>query len=186
MNEPEVPTSSEESAQGPPLRYQSVGIRFAATVIDVLVLSIISWFFIAIAIGSAFSTIAPIQNASQGNINATVAQINASVQQVSGALTAGLTTAAVITIIIWFLYYTILEGRYGQTLGKYFCKIKVVKEDTGVQITYGEAAIRTILRIIDAIFYYLIGALLIWTSAKRQRLGDRLAHTVVVQLCDSD
>ncbi|MGZ7169272.1 MAG: RDD family protein [Halobacteriota archaeon] len=194
MNEPEVPTSSEEPvgapayetpAQRPRLRYQSVGIRFAATVIDVLVLGIISWILVSIAIGAAFSTAAPIQPASQGNINATIAQVNSTVQQVSGALSAGITAAAVITLIVWFLYYTILEGRYGQTLGKYFCKIKVVKED-GAPINYTEAAIRTILRIIDGIIYYLIGALLIWTSEKRQRLGDRLAHTVVIQLCSGE
>ncbi|MGZ7182288.1 MAG: RDD family protein [Halobacteriota archaeon] len=195
MNEPEVPTSSEEPvgvpayetpAQRPRLRYQSVGIRFAATVIDVLVLGIISWILVSIAIGAAFSTAAPIQPASQGNINATIAQVNSTVQQVSGALSAGITAAAVITLIVWFLYYTILEGRYGQTLGKYFCKIKVVKEDSGAPISYTEAAIRTILRIIDGIIYYLIGALLIWTSEKRQRLGDRLAHTVVIQLCSGE
>ncbi|MGZ4953417.1 MAG: RDD family protein [Halobacteriota archaeon] len=182
--EPAGAPASETTAQAPQLRRQSVGIRFAATVIDVGVLSIISWFFVAIAIGAAFSTAAPIAPASQGNINATIAQVNSTVQQVSGALSAGLATAAVITLIIWFLYYTILEGRYGQTLGKYFCKIKVVKEDSGAPISYGEAAIRTILRIIDGIIDYLIGALLIWTSEKKQRLGDRLAHTVVVQLCD--
>ena len=192
MNEPEVPASSEEPVgapaerpvQEPQLRYQSVGIRFAATVIDVLVLGLISWILVSIAIGAAFSTAAPIQPASQGNINATIAQVNSTVQQVSGALSAGLATAAVITLIVWFLYYTILEGRYGQTLGKWFCKIKVVREEDGASISYGEAAIRTILRIIDAIFDYLIGAILIWTSEKKQRLGDRLAHTVVVQLCD--
>ncbi len=195
MNTSEGQTTSEEPvgaptyespAYGSRLRYQSVGIRLVATVIDVIVLSIVSWFFVAIAIGAAFSTAAPIQPASQGDINATIAQVNSTVQQVSGALSAGLATAAVITLIIWFLYYTILEGRYGQTLGKYWCKIKVVKEDTGAQISYTDAAIRTILRIIDGIIDYLIGAILIWTSDKRQRLGDRLAHTVVVQLCDSD
>ncbi|MGZ7213629.1 MAG: RDD family protein [Halobacteriota archaeon] len=183
--EPAGAPASETTAQAPQLRRQSVGIRFAATVIDVGVLSIISWFFVAIAIGAAFSTAAPIAPASQGNINATIAQVNSTVQQVSGALSAGLATAAVITLIIWFLYYTILEGRYGQTLGKYFCKIKVVTED-GASITYTQAAIRTIFRIIDGIVYYLIGAILIWTSEKRQRLGDRLAHTVVIQLCSGE
>jgi len=58
-----------------------------------------------------------------------VAQINATVTQISGALSAGIVAAAVITLIVWFLYYTLLEGRYGQTLGKWFVKIKVVKED---------------------------------------------------------
>ncbi len=182
MHEASIPS---ESAQGRRLRRQSVGIRFAATVIDVGVLSIISWILISIAIGAAFSSAAPLQPASQGDINATIAQFNATVQQVSGALSAGLATAGVITLIVWFLYYTILEGRYGQTLGKWFVKIKVVKED-GSPINYTEAAIRTILRIIDGLFSYLIGAILIWTSAQRQRLGDRLAHTVVIQLCSGE
>ncbi len=195
MNQTDVPTSSGEPAGAPPyaapaprpqLRYQSVGIRFAATLIDTIVLSVISWILISIAIGAAFSTAAPIQPATQGDINATIAQFNATVQQVGGALSAGIATASVIAIIVWFLYYTILEGRYGQTLGKWFVKIKVVKEDTGAPINYTEAAIRTILRIIDGIIDYLIGAILIWTSTKKQRLGDRLAHTVVVQLCDVD
>ncbi|MGZ4904327.1 MAG: RDD family protein [Halobacteriota archaeon] len=195
MDQPEAPASSGEPvgapaygmpAQGPRLHYQSVGIRFAAQVIDLIVLGIISWILVSIAIGAAFSTAAPIQPASQGDINATIAQVNSTVQQISGALSAGLASAAVITLIVAFLYYTILEGRYGQTLGKWFVKIKVVKEDTGAPINYTDAAIRTILRIIDGLIDYLIGAILIWTSHKKQRLGDRLAHTVVVQLCDRE
>ncbi len=183
--EPVGATAYETPTQGPRLRHQSVGIRFAATVIDSLVLGLISWILIALAIGSAFSSVAPIQPATTGDINATGAQINATVTQVSGALSAGIVAAAVITLIVWFLYYTLLEGRYGQTLGKWFVKIKVVKED-GAPISYGDAAVRTILRIIDGLFDYLVGAILIWTSDKKQRLGDRLAHTVVVQLCDAE
>jgi uncharacterized RDD family membrane protein YckC len=154
-------------------------------VIDVLVLSLISWIFIALAIGSVFSSVAPIAPAVTGDMNATVAQINATATQVSGALSAGIAVAAVIALIVWFLYYTLLEGHYGQTLGKWFVKIKVVKED-GAPISYSDAAIRTILRIIDGLIDYLIGAILIWTSEKKQRLGDRLAHTVVIQLCDAE
>ena len=183
--EPVGATAYETPTQGPRLRHQSVGIRFAATVIDSLVLGLISWILIVLAIGSAFSSVAPIQPATTGDINATVAQINATLTQVSGALSAGIVAAAVITLIVWFLYYTLLEGRYGQTLGKWLVKIKVVKEN-GAPISYGDAAIRTILRIIDGLFDYLVGAILIWTSDKKQRLGDRLAHTVVVQLCDAE
>jgi uncharacterized RDD family membrane protein YckC len=63
-------------------------------------------------------------------------------------------------------------------------KIKVVSEANGGPITYGAAFIRTILLYIDQIPYvipYLLGAILIWTSDKKQRLGDRVAHTVVVK-----
>jgi uncharacterized RDD family membrane protein YckC len=183
--EPVGATVYETPMQGPRLHHQSVGIRFAATVIDSLVLGLISWILIVLAIGSAFSSVAPIQPATTGDVNATVAQINATLTQVSGALSGGIIAAAAITLIVWFLYYTLLEGRYGQTLGKWLVKIKVVKED-GAPISYGDAAIRTILRIIDGLFDYLVGAILIWTSDKKQRLGDRLAHTVVVQLCDAE
>jgi uncharacterized RDD family membrane protein YckC len=166
--------------------YQSVGIRFAATVIDWIVLGIIYWILISIAIGSAFSSFAPIEPVTRGDINATVAQVTAQFAQVSGALMAGISAALAITLIVGFFYYTLLEGRYGQTLGKWFCKIKVVKEDGSAPIGYGAAAIRTILRIIDGLISYLIGAILIWTSEKKQRLGDRLAHTIVIQLCDAE
>jgi uncharacterized RDD family membrane protein YckC len=60
----------------------------------------------------------------------------------------------------------------------------VVREADSGPISYGAAFIRTILLLIDEIPYvipYLLGAVLIWTSDKKQRLGDRLAHTVVVK-----
>jgi uncharacterized RDD family membrane protein YckC len=60
-------------------------------------------------------------------------------------------------------------------------KIRVVKEADGSPITYEQSAVRNILRIIDAIIFYLIGAILIWSSDKKQRLGDRLGHTIVVK-----
>lgn len=88
--------------------------------------------------------------------------------------------ASLIGLVIWFLYFTLLEGHYGQTIGKMALNIKFVREADGAPIDYGEAAVRTILRIIDGLFDYLIGAIFIWTSEEKQRLGDRVAHTVVV------
>jgi uncharacterized RDD family membrane protein YckC len=90
-------------------------------------------------------------------------------------------TRALIALIIYFLYFTLLEGHNGQTVGKMAVKIKVVKEADGSPIDYGEAAVRTILRVIDGLFLYLIGAILIRSSDEKQRLGDRVAHTVVVK-----
>ncbi|MGZ4870108.1 MAG: RDD family protein [Halobacteriota archaeon] len=86
-----------------------------------------------------------------------------------------------IVLVIYFLYFTLLEGHGGQTVGKTAVNIKVVREADGLPIDYGEAAVRTLLRIIDGLFAYLIGAILIWSSDKKQRLGDRVAHTVVVK-----
>lgn len=55
-----------------------------------------------------------------------------------------------ISLLIFFLYFILLEGAYGQTVGKMAVKIKVVHED-GTKIDYADAAVRNILRIIDFI-----------------------------------
>ena len=81
------------------------------------------------------------------------------------------------------LHFILLEGAYGQTVGKMAVKIKVVQED-GTKIDYAGAAVHNILRVIDAIPFfipYLLGAILLWTSDRKQRVGDRAARTVVVK-----
>ncbi len=82
--------------------------------------------------------------------------------------------------VIYIAYFTILEGSKGQTVGKMITRIKVVRED-GRPIDMNQAFTRNFLRIIDGVFGYLIGAILIWRSDKQQRLGDSMARTVVVK-----
>ncbi len=65
-------------------------------------------------------------------------------------------------------------------MGKMAVKIKVIRED-GSKIDYADAIMRNVLRIIDGLLAYFIGAILIWSSDEKQRLGDRVAHTVVVK-----
>jgi uncharacterized RDD family membrane protein YckC len=86
----------------------------------------------------------------------------------------------IISFIIFIAYYTYLEGTRGQTIGKMAMRIKVVREDGG-SIDIGTAFIRNILRVIDGIFAYIVGAIIIWTSRKKQRLGDIAAKTVVIK-----
>ncbi len=82
--------------------------------------------------------------------------------------------------IVYLAYFTYLEGSRGQTIGKMITKIKVVSEEGG-KIDMNQALTRNILRIIDGLIAYLVGAILIWRSNKKQRLGDRVAKTVVVK-----
>lgn len=85
-----------------------------------------------------------------------------------------------LSFIIFLAYFTYLEGSRGQTIGKMVTKIKVVGEN-GETINMNQAFTRNILRIIDGLIAYLIGAILIWRSDKKQRLGDRIAKTVVIK-----
>ncbi len=140
-------------------RYEGVSIRFVAILIDTVV------------IGAVTSILtAPFFALSVTRLATRAALFGPAVA-----------TRALIALIIYFLYFTLLEGHNGQTVGKMAVKIKVVKEADGSPIDYGEAAVRTILRVIDGLFLYLIGAILIRSSDEKQRLGDRVAHTVVVK-----
>lgn len=82
--------------------------------------------------------------------------------------------------VLAIAYYIVMEATYGATLGKMALGLRVVKED-GSPISWSESVIRNLLRIIDGLFAYLVGAILIWTSPLKQRLGDRVAHTVVIR-----
>jgi uncharacterized RDD family membrane protein YckC len=86
-----------------------------------------------------------------------------------------------IYVVIFLLYYILMEGYLGQTVGKMLLGIKVVREATDGVPGLGAATIRTLLRIIDGLFGYLVGFIAVMASAKRQRLGDMAAHTLVVR-----
>jgi uncharacterized RDD family membrane protein YckC len=82
--------------------------------------------------------------------------------------------------LLSILYYIVMEATQGATLGKMALGLRVVKVD-GSPISWQESIIRNVLRIIDGLFGYLVGAILIWNSPLRQRLGDQAAGTVVVR-----
>ena len=146
---------------GAPTPYQGVSIRFVAILIDYFIIGIIAGLVALPFLAAA--------------VAATVVSEN-----LSTIAWGSVAIASLIGLAIWFLYFTLLEGHYGQTIGKMALNIKVVRESDGMPIDYGEAAVRTVLRIIDGLFDYLIGAIFIWTSDRKQRLGDRVAHTIVV------
>jgi uncharacterized RDD family membrane protein YckC len=81
---------------------------------------------------------------------------------------------------LWLLYYTVCEAATGATLGKRMVGIRVVGED-GEQVSFGAAFIRNLLRMVDALFFYLVGFIFALLSTQGQRLGDRAAHTIVVR-----
>jgi uncharacterized RDD family membrane protein YckC len=54
--------------------------------------------------------------------------------------------------------------------------------EDGSKLTPSAALVRNVLRFVDVLpFAYIVGAVIIWSGGpKRQRLGDRVAKTVVV------
>jgi len=82
--------------------------------------------------------------------------------------------------LAFFAYYVLMEWKLGGTLGKLITGMRVVKS-SGEPLDLKDSLIRNIMRIVDFLpFFYLVGAISVWNSKTKQRLGDRLAKTVVV------
>jgi membrane protease YdiL (CAAX protease family)/uncharacterized RDD family membrane protein YckC len=78
---------------------------------------------------------------------------------------------------LWFNYFAFCEWRWGQTIGKNATGIEVRSLDRG-ELSFGRASIRNLLRLVDL---FVIGEVMIATTPRRQRLGDRAAGTVVLR-----
>jgi len=85
-------------------------------------------------------------------------------------------------LVIALAYYIVMEAQFGATVGKRSIGLKVVKLDAGAPVDWQAAIVRNVLRVVDGLFFYLVGAIVVWTSDKKQRLGDRIAGTVVVRV----
>lgn len=81
---------------------------------------------------------------------------------------------------LFFFYSFFLEGFMGQTLGKKALGIVVVMED-GSRCTYLASFVRNLLRIVDGLFYYLVGLIVIIMTNRNQRIGDYIGSTIVVK-----
>jgi uncharacterized RDD family membrane protein YckC len=79
---------------------------------------------------------------------------------------------------LWFNYFAVCEWRWGQTIGKNATGIEVRATDRSPRLTYGQASIRNLLRIVD---FFVIGEVMIATRKRKQRLGDLAAKTVVLR-----
>ena len=88
--------------------------------------------------------------------------------------------AASVWMIVWIALFSIMESRSGMTPGKRLARIRVLHVDLN-PCGLGRALLRNMLKyLVDSMFDFLLGILLIALTEKRQRLGDLAAGTVVV------
>ena len=75
-------------------------------------------------------------------------------------------------------YETVLIGKYGATLGKMVCKIKVVTAD-GENVSYLRAAGRYFAKMLSA-FTLMIGYIMAAFDPQKRALHDRICNTRVI------
>jgi len=79
---------------------------------------------------------------------------------------------------LFLAYHVVGEAVFGQTLGKRALMLRTVTLDGG-RAPFGAIVVRNLLRFVPDFFG---GALLIFLTPRRQRVGDWLARTVVVRV----
>src|SRR5437899_7423112 len=82
--------------------------------------------------------------------------------------------------IVIFGYFWVSEAFWsGQTIGKKVFRLRAVG-DRGEPLTFAQAGIRNVVRIIDFLPYgYGVGLVVLFANGKGQRLGDLAAGTSV-------
>jgi uncharacterized RDD family membrane protein YckC len=107
----------------------------------------------------------------------------------AGTVTSSGTVAGLVIIVLSFInvfgYFWVSEALWsGQTIGKKAFRLRAVG-DRGEPLTFMQAGIRNIVRIVDFLPYgYGIGMIVLFANGKGKRLGDLAAGTIVVK--DSD
>lgn len=100
---------------------------------------------------------------------------------VGGAFLAG-DTAGIVALLVffslWFNYFAFSEWRWGQTIGKNATGIEVRSLDSAPRLSFFQASMRNLLRLVDV---FVIGELMVATTKRKQRLGDKAVKTIVVR-----
>lgn len=94
----------------------------------------------------------------------------------------GSVVQGVASVVIYFLYFLVMEGVFSRTPGKYLFSLRVVSLD-GTPASWWQITIRTLWRFVE-VNPLLIGALpaaiFIFVSRTHRRIGDFFAKTLVV------
>lgn len=138
-------------------RFETAGLgsRFAAQLLDLLVLTAI-----LVAVGLA-------------GIGLAVA---------TGQAVPGLLVFVVLGFASFWAYWILPEALWsGQTVGKYVLHLRVI-DARGGPITGGQAVIRNLLRVVDFLpWSYALGTIVMFGTVRSQRLGDLAAGTIVIR-----
>ncbi len=160
---PIVSTPVPSDARDLPQRGAGVGIRAVATAIDTFV-------FLLIAI--VFFHLWGRDGECSSSVHLT-ATFNDDTTSLCGGPAGGYFAAV-------FAYWFVFEAAFGATIGKFATGLRVINPFTGSRASIGAVLLRTLLRVVDGLAFYLVAAIAVWASPRNQRVGDMAAKTLVV------
>ena len=88
--------------------------------------------------------------------------------------------AMLLSAVLFLLYFTLLTGEGGQTLGKIILGIRVVRTD-GSPVTYSHAFLRSLGYGVSTFFFTFLGFLWAAWDRRKQAWHDKIAGTIVIR-----
>jgi len=132
-----------------------VGLRALAAIVDLAILALL-WTAVSVALGGA-----------------RLYRPDFSLEIVTGLF----------GFVVVCVYFFASEALWSATPAKLLIGLRVVSEDDGQPIDWNMSILRNLLRPVDWLpTLYFVGFLLAANSPKNQRLGDRIARTVVIRV----
>lgn len=87
--------------------------------------------------------------------------------------------AMLLYVAAWFVYFILMTGYKGQTLGKMVMRLKVYNQDF-TKVTLATAAAREFSKILSALILF-IGFIMAGFDERKQALHDKIANTYVIK-----
>ena len=159
------------------IEYASLGWRFTAVLVDTAVLVSI-WVVLLMAdmvVLMGRSSIDPKDAAAAQQLGQEISQ-----KIISQQLGNSSVLFYVILFASLFIYYLVLEAIFKASIGKLVCGMRVTMAD-GSPATGAAIVVRNLIRVPEAMFFYIPSGMSCGASPHRQRLGDYAAHTVVIR-----
>ncbi len=157
-----------DQAEARPMIYAGFWSRFGAYVIDGIVAGII------VKISMWLALLPMTYYFSQGFMSG-----NPQLGAIPPSLPMALFLGVSLSLALQSLYFILMWGRRGATLGKMAMKIKIVRTD-GSDISYGAAFLRYIGTFISGVLFCLGYLWMLWDD-KNQTWHDKIASTCVVR-----
>jgi uncharacterized RDD family membrane protein YckC len=156
-------TAFAGSTQAAPLEYAGYGIRFLARFVDMIVIY----------------TLAALSGFVLGFISVFTAVASGRPAEPAEALASVNIFAFVLSLLAALLFHAVAEGIHGSTPGKMLVGLTVLSDTQG-PCGFGSALGREAAYFVDGLFFGLVAYGSMKQSQRRQRLGDKWAHTIVV------
>lgn len=150
-------------------------LRFVAFIIDAIVISMIRGFIVVPILG-----IFGLSIASGGMDMFNHLEDTSDIIALVTSIIAFAGVLALISTIIWVLYYSLMESsKYQATLGKLALGL-IVTDMNGNKIDFGKALLRNICKFISSMVFF-IGYIMAGFTEKKQALHDIIASTLVTK-----